>query len=407
MHDSRKLPPSAAALDSREASLRIIGSGAMAERIRSYPWHDTSIGPIQLWPETLVANVNLILNSPLALSLFWGPELIFIGNDATSRIGSRSHAETLGSTAATIWGANWPLAQHRFEAVLATGTPCHEESVITILPLQGKDREVFVDYSLSPVYDQGSVVAVFRMVEDTTESVLAMRALAESNERLRMALSAGNGFGVWETSIQSGIIFGDEIIARLFGLDPAAAAAGIPRLLYENTLHPDDIASLNDAAFDCILTGKPYNAVYRVKAADGSFRSVRTLGRCIYDEQGHASHLTGLTTEVDAQPSIQPATALLDLFRGPQWDLLPFHVRSFVAALLYFMTDDPEKVTLQVIPGPDSTQIAISASADDLGKLIGKQGRNVRAIRTLLLAVNKTSPDRYSIDIQDGKRTQA
>ena len=60
----------------------IEGDGEMATRIRAYNWGKTSLGPINSWSETLVATVNLMLHSPFPTILSWGPEMVFLYNDA-------------------------------------------------------------------------------------------------------------------------------------------------------------------------------------------------------------------------------------------------------------------------------------------------------------------------------------
>jgi PAS domain S-box-containing protein len=61
---------------------RIVCSGEMADRIRSFPWETTSLGPIEHWPEELITTVNLLLASKYPMFLWWGPERIQFYNDA-------------------------------------------------------------------------------------------------------------------------------------------------------------------------------------------------------------------------------------------------------------------------------------------------------------------------------------
>src|SRR5262245_40748684 len=60
----------------------IIGGGEMGELVRAFDWANNPLGPIESWPPTLRAAVDLILNSHLALMLIWGPEHIQIYNDS-------------------------------------------------------------------------------------------------------------------------------------------------------------------------------------------------------------------------------------------------------------------------------------------------------------------------------------
>ena len=60
----------------------ITGQSEMAARIRSYNWSQTPLGRIEDWSETLLATANLMLHSPFPTILSWGPEMVFLYNDA-------------------------------------------------------------------------------------------------------------------------------------------------------------------------------------------------------------------------------------------------------------------------------------------------------------------------------------
>ena len=53
----------------------------MADLIRGFDWATTPLGPVDLWPDTLVTAVNLLLGSRHPMFLWWGPELIQFYND--------------------------------------------------------------------------------------------------------------------------------------------------------------------------------------------------------------------------------------------------------------------------------------------------------------------------------------
>src|SRR5438309_2433881 len=65
-----------------------VGTGAMAERMRSFDWSNTPIGPVEFWPQSLMTAVRIMLSSRYAMWMAWGPELTFFCNDA--------YAPTLG-----------------------------------------------------------------------------------------------------------------------------------------------------------------------------------------------------------------------------------------------------------------------------------------------------------------------
>ena len=63
------------------------------------------------------------------------------------------------------------------------------------------------------------------------------------------------------------------------------------------------------------------------------------------------------------------------------------------------MVDHPEKVELSEVKGDRISIIELKVAKADLGKIIGKQGRNARAIRTILGAASAKVKKRTVLEI--------
>lgn len=64
------------------------------------------------------------------------------------------------------------------------------------------------------------------------------------------------------------------------------------------------------------------------------------------------------------------------------------------------LVDRPEAVEVKEVPGePGTTVIELRVATDDLGKVIGRQGRTARAIRTLLAAAASKQHRRTTLEI--------
>jgi predicted RNA-binding protein YlqC (UPF0109 family) len=70
-------------------------------------------------------------------------------------------------------------------------------------------------------------------------------------------------------------------------------------------------------------------------------------------------------------------------------------VREIARALV----DEPEAVEVDSVERGDSTILELSVAPQDVGKVIGKQGRTARAVRTVLGAVSVKLHRRYTLDI--------
>lgn len=74
-------------------------------------------------------------------------------------------------------------------------------------------------------------------------------------------------------------------------------------------------------------------------------------------------------------------------------------MRTLVLEIAKALVDEPEAVRLNVLTEGGSTVLRLQVSAKDLGKVIGKQGRTARSLRTILGAASMKLKQRFSLDI--------
>ncbi len=74
-------------------------------------------------------------------------------------------------------------------------------------------------------------------------------------------------------------------------------------------------------------------------------------------------------------------------------------MRALVEQIAKALVDEPEHVAVRSIDGEQVTVLELSVSANDLGKVIGKQGRTARSIRTILGAAGMKLKKRYTLEI--------
>jgi len=74
-------------------------------------------------------------------------------------------------------------------------------------------------------------------------------------------------------------------------------------------------------------------------------------------------------------------------------------MQDLIAGLAKALVDNPEAVSVEVIPEATSTVLRLRVAASDIGKVIGKQGRTARSIRTILSAASMKLQHRFALDI--------
>ena len=74
-------------------------------------------------------------------------------------------------------------------------------------------------------------------------------------------------------------------------------------------------------------------------------------------------------------------------------------MRALVEQIAKALVDEPEQVAVRSIDGEQVTVLELRVSQNDLGKVIGKQGRTARSIRTILGAAGMKLKKRYTLEI--------
>jgi uncharacterized protein len=74
-------------------------------------------------------------------------------------------------------------------------------------------------------------------------------------------------------------------------------------------------------------------------------------------------------------------------------------VKELVERIVKSLVDNPEKVKVTQLNGEQSSIIELAVAPEDLGKVIGKQGRNAQAIRIIVAAAGMKLKKRINVEI--------
>ncbi len=172
----------------------------MAALTAAFPWQDNPLGPIPDWPQSLRSLVSLVLESPMAMIVLWGPELIQIYNGAYAVICGPRHPKALGQATRDCWPEVWEFNAPLYDAVLSGEVRSFTRQKL-IIARHGAPEEAWFDLNYSPVRDEaGAVAGVLVTVVEVTEQTLAERRLDSQVERQRRLFEQSPGL----VSISSG-----------------------------------------------------------------------------------------------------------------------------------------------------------------------------------------------------------
>lgn len=74
-------------------------------------------------------------------------------------------------------------------------------------------------------------------------------------------------------------------------------------------------------------------------------------------------------------------------------------MKDLVETIAKALVDQPDKVAVNEVDGEATAVLELRVAQQDLGKVIGKQGRTARAIRTILSAASMKLRKRFVLEI--------
>lgn len=76
-------------------------------------------------------------------------------------------------------------------------------------------------------------------------------------------------------------------------------------------------------------------------------------------------------------------------------------LKELVAYVAKSLVDNPDEVSVRELEGDQTIVVELRVAKDDVGKIIGRQGRTVRALRTVVSAAAARLPKRVSLELQE------
>ncbi|MBE7186493.1 MAG: PAS domain S-box protein, partial [Methylobacterium mesophilicum] len=261
------------------------GGGEATALILDRDWSDHPLGPPEQWPTALKSTLSLILNSPESMILCWdADELFFFFNETYFPLLGPRLSTAMGGRMREVWSDAWDQAKPIVEDAFAG---CSRRFVDLPWKLD-TDRgaaDTWWSFSYSRILDDdGQAVGLFIFTNETTQRVLADRALAESqatlhalNERLEreVAQRTAERDRMWSVSPDLMVLVSPE--GRWVSVNPAwtdilgYAPEELIGLSAAELSHPDDVGASETALANARVGTLPTFEM-RIRHKDGSYR---------------------------------------------------------------------------------------------------------------------------------------
>jgi signal transduction histidine kinase/CheY-like chemotaxis protein len=153
----------------------------MAERIRSFDWSRTPLGPSPRWSPALRTTVGLMLANRFPMLLWWGPDYISIYNDAYIPILGLKHPNALGLPVRECWSEIWDILKPLIDKPFEGGPSTWIEDFELHIQRSGFTEETHFTVAYSPVPDVtelSGIGGVLATVHEISQKVVAERRVA-------------------------------------------------------------------------------------------------------------------------------------------------------------------------------------------------------------------------------------
>lgn len=166
-----------------------------------------------------------------------------------------------------------------------------------------KDGSIFeVEISGYPLVLAGQKV-LFNASRDITDRKLITRQIQESEERLRLALLAGNQ-GWFDLNVQTGEIAVSPEYVHMIGYDPNNFHTNFNE--WKNSIHPDDLDAVETVFKECLATNSQKAMQYRRITAKGRWKWIYSVGKVTeWDADNHPLRMIGTHTDITLQKNTE------------------------------------------------------------------------------------------------------
>jgi PAS domain S-box-containing protein len=144
-------------------------------------------------------------------------------------------------------------------------------------------------------------------ISDVTERREAVRALAESEERFKLAV-LGTNDGIWDWDVRTGAVYFSPRWKTMIGYETSELADNFTTFVEH--VHPDDKDRVLQHVKDYLERRLDhYSVEFRFRHKDGSYRWILARGIALWDDTGKAYRMSGSHTDITAHKEAITALA--------------------------------------------------------------------------------------------------
>lgn len=178
--------------------------------------------------------------------------------------------------------------------------------------------------------DHGRVQEVMLIHEDISDRVAADAAVRAAEERLRIAVLAGN-IGIWDYHLETDEVTWSPEVYELHGLRAEVEVLPLPKFMA--LVHPGDRESLEVRLREALARKSGFSTEYRAVLPDGTTRWLTSWGSTVLDDRDTPIRMVGAVISIDAYKTAEAALRDTDRRKDEFLAMLAHELRNPLAPI--------------------------------------------------------------------------
>ena len=322
--------------------------------------------------EALRSQAELIELTHDSIMVYGLDEQIIFWNRGAEQTFGWSKTEAIGKTVSELLETAFPIeAAKLWEHLYSTG---HWEGELVQTRRDGRKLVVASRWAVQRD-TAGNPVAILEISNDITENREAVEALRESEERLKLSVTAGNT-GTWEWDIVTGHETWSDICHQIFGLTPETFCENHQNFV--GLILPQDLPGQREALDRAVSQRADYKHEYRIRRPDGIVRWVSAQGKCYYDDAGRPVRMMGVVSDITERKHLEE-----ELFKAQKLESIGVLAGGIAHDFNNLLTAILGNITLARRSSPRDDEITVLLSEAEKGCL------NAKSLTNQLLTFSK------------------
>ncbi len=219
--------------------------------------------------------------------------VVLEANNAYFKLYGYSKEEVVGKKFSIIFPPEFHAAAQEGYAKVFSGK---SSTAIVEATVQSKDGSVHVvEAQYSFIYEKSKRVALLSVIKDITAKKHADLQLFKEQERLSLALKAGN-IGVWDWDLVDNTLEWSDKVYEIHGVSKTEKPISVE--YFSSLIHPEDRAIVEEGIEQALLGKKNYNVQIRIITPKGEVRWLTTSAIVHFDTKTNAVRMLGATSNI-------------------------------------------------------------------------------------------------------------